>query len=105
MTTSSPKTVELNKKSVVVLFTVGAIMLVAPLSTVLFENSNCKADSYSCVHSEDYRYLVSAFPYVMLGGGVLIAFNMKRVSDYLNPPEDEREEGDLDDSTASYSGR
>lgn len=80
-------------------------MLVAPLSTVLYENSNCKTDSYSCIHSKDYGYLVSSFPYVMLGGGLLIGFNMKRISDTLNshsPNENEEEEED-DDSVASVS--
>ena len=98
MNASTPKIVELNKRSVAVLFTVGAIMLVAPLSTVLLENSACKADVFSCDHSRDYGYLVASFPYVMLGGGVLIAYNMKKVSDFVNSSVDE-EIGEEDDSS------
>lgn len=93
---------ELTSKYVVLLFTVGVIMLVAPVGTVLSENSMCKANLPSCNHTDAYRYLVSAFPYIMLGGGVLIAYNMKRISDQINSQsqdesdKSEREEGDSD---------
>jgi hypothetical protein len=99
------ESVELSKRSVVILFTVGAIMLAAPVGTVLSENSACRTDTSSCIHSEAYRYLVSSFPYVMLGGGILIAYNMKRISDSINSPalDDEDEEGEDDGSLASYS--
>jgi hypothetical protein len=105
MSASNPRTAipEVNKKSVVILFAVGAIMLVAPLSTVLSENSSCKADAASCIHSEDYRYLVSAFPYIMLGGGVLIAYNMKRISDAINSSSVDDENEEDDESLASQS--
>ncbi|HYB03598.1 MAG TPA: hypothetical protein VED17_03990 [Nitrososphaerales archaeon] len=100
--TPPTKRQELSRKSMVILFTVGAIMLAAPLGTVLSESAICKSDASSCIHSEDYGYLVSAFPYIMLGGGVLIGFNMKRISDAINAPvEDESDEG-ADDGTLSY---
>jgi hypothetical protein len=94
---------ELTRKSVVILFAVGAILLAAPLGTVLTEYSICRSDSSACIHSEDYRYLVSAFPYIMLAGGILIAYNMKRISDSINRPLDEGEEGTDDESLTSYS--
>lgn len=100
----NPRFQEPTRKSVVLLFTVGALMLVAPLSTVLIENSACRSNVLDCNHSDYYRYLVSAFPYVMLFGGALIAFNMKRISDYTNARaaiEDEEEEDD-DGSLSSY---
>jgi hypothetical protein len=78
-------------------------MLVAPLSTVLSENSICKADTASCIHSVDYRYLVSAFPYVMLGGGIVIAYNMKRISDAINSSSLDDEGEEDEGSLASYS--
>ena len=75
-------------------------MLVAPVGTVLSESSMCRADSASCIHSEVYRYLVSAFPYIMLGGGLLIGYNMKRISDSLNASaRDESEEGRNDEGS------
>jgi len=99
------KSAELNTKSVIILFAVGAIMLVAPLGTVLSENSICRSNASSCDHSDVYRYLVSSFPYVMLGGGVLIGYNMKRVSDSINSHslDDKNKEGENGDSLASYS--
>lgn len=89
---------ELTRKSVALLFAVGAIMLVAPVGTVLSESSICRADALSCNHTEAYRYLVSAFPYIMLAGGIVIAYNMKRISDHINSSsrdddESEREDG------------
>jgi hypothetical protein len=102
--TPSTKKIELSKRSVLILFAVGAIMLVVPLGTVLSENAICKSDTSSCIHSEDYGYLVSAFPYIMLGGGVLIGFNMKRISDAINAPvEDESDEEADDESLSSYT--
>jgi hypothetical protein len=91
-----PSPVEVSRKSVIILFTVGAILLVAPVGTVLSENSICRADAASCIHSEAYGYLVSAFPYVMLGGGILIGYNMKRISDAANIPQIDEESEDDD---------
>lgn len=100
-----PGNTELSRKSMVILFTVGAIMLVAPVGTVLSENSACRVDSSSCIHSESYGYLVSSFPYVMVGGGLLIGYNMKRISDAMNAPlpDDEGEGREDDGSLASFS--
>jgi hypothetical protein len=76
-------------------------MLVVPLSTVVSENSACRADASSCNHTAEYRYLVSAFPYVMLGGGVVIAYNMKRISDHAAHIAEEDEDDDSG-ALASY---
>jgi hypothetical protein len=59
-------------------------MLVIPVGTVLTENSICRASASACNHTDAYRYLVSSFPYVMLSGGLLIGYNMKRISDAMN---------------------
>jgi hypothetical protein len=95
------RNVEITRKSMVVLFTVGAILLVVPVGTVLSENSICSANPSSCIRSDSYRYLVSAFPYLMLGGGILIAYNMKRISDSISAKEIDEEENE-DDGTFSY---
>ncbi len=78
-------------------------MLVAPLGTILSENSICRADASSCIRSEAYGYVVASFPYIMLGGGVLIGYNMKRVSDSINSSglDGENEEEDEGGSLAS----
>ncbi len=101
--TPATQKIELSRKSVVILFAVGAIMLAVPLGTVLSQNAICKSDTSSCFHSKDYGYLVSAFPYIMLGGGVLIGFNMKRISDAVNAPVEDESEGADDESLSSYS--
>jgi len=98
---SSPRNAELNKKSLVILFTIGAIMLVVPVGTVLSENSICRSDAAACNHSAEYRYLVSAFPYIMLGGGILIGYNMKKISDHINA-EDFDDKGDEEDRSGSH---
>ena len=49
--------IELTRRSIVVLFSVGALMLVIPVGVVLSENSICRANPSSCIHSDAYRYL------------------------------------------------
>jgi len=66
-------------------------MLVVPLGTVLAENSICRSNAAACIHSDEYRYLVSLFPYIMIGGGLLIGYNMKRISDSINKEESDGE--------------
>ncbi len=94
--------IELTRKSIVVLFSVGALMLVIPVGVVLSESSICRANASACIHSDAYRYLVSAFPYIMITGGLLIGYNMKRVSDSINS-ENLDDEAEDDESPASNS--
>ncbi|MFI5421882.1 MAG: hypothetical protein ACHQ1H_13015 [Nitrososphaerales archaeon] len=82
---------EITRRGVILLFVIGSLMLVIPLGTVLAENSACRGNSAECIHSEAYRYLVSSFPYVMIGGGLLIGYNMKRISDSINAEEEDEE--------------
>ena len=86
--------VELSRRSIVIFFSVGALMLVIPVGVVLSENSACKASPADCNRTDAYRYLVSAFPYIMIAGGLLIGYNMKRISDSMN-------EENLDDETGN----
>jgi hypothetical protein len=94
--------VELTKRSIAIFFSVGALLLVIPVGVVLSENSACRANASACIHSDAYRYLVSAFPYIMIGGGLLIGYNMKRISDSINLHnlEDETED---EESSSSFS--
>jgi hypothetical protein len=99
-----PKARELTRKSVIIFFAIGAVLLAVPVGAVLTENALCRVDTVSCIHTGDYRFLISTFPYVMLGGGVLIAFNMKRISDSINAPDnDENEEGSDDGPLTSLT--
>ena len=94
--------VESTRRSIVLLFSVGALMLVIPVVVVLSEYSDCRANVSACIHSDAYRYLVSAFPYIMIGGGLLIGYNMKRISDAINS-ENHDNETENDGPTASNS--
>ncbi|MFI5420420.1 MAG: hypothetical protein ACHQ1H_05590 [Nitrososphaerales archaeon] len=88
---AATKRPENTRRGVILLFAIGSLMLVIPLGTVLAENSVCRANSLECIHSEAYRYLVSSFPYLMIGGGLLIGYNMKRISDSINAEEEDEE--------------
>jgi len=94
--------VELTRRSIVMLFSVGALMLVIPVVVVISENSACRANASACIHSDAYRYLVSAFPYIMIGGGLLIGYNMKRISDAIDS-ENRGDETEGDGSPSSNS--
>jgi hypothetical protein len=88
---ASTKRPEITRRGVILLFAIGSLMLVIPLGIVLAENSTCGANPTECIHSEAYRYLVSSFPYIMIGGGLLIAYNMKKISDSINAEEADEE--------------
>jgi len=88
---TATKRPEITRRGVVLLFAIGSLMLVVPLGTILTENSMCKANPTSCINTQSYRYLVSAFPYIMIAGGLMIAYNMKRISDSINYEEPESE--------------
>jgi hypothetical protein len=92
---TATKRPEVTRRDVILLFAIGSLMLVIPLGTILTENSMCRANASSCINSESYRYLVSSFPYVMIAGGLLIGYNMKRISDSINY-DDQDEEADPD---------
>ncbi len=62
-------------------------MLVAPLGVVLSAANVCKSNPAPCVNSIAYKDSVTFLPYVMIGGGVMIAYNMKRISDSLGGSE------------------
>jgi hypothetical protein len=91
---TTTKRPEITRRGVILLFAIGSLMLVVPLGTILTENSMCKSSPAACIDSQSYRYLVSAFPYIMIAGGLLIAYNMKRISDSINYEDDEEAERD-----------
>ena len=88
---TATKRPEVTRRGVIVLFALGSLMLVIPFGTIVTENSMCRANAASCIHSDSYRYLVSSFPYVMIAGGLLIGYNMKRISDTINYEEHDEE--------------
>ena len=87
---------EPSRRSIFILFAVGSCLLVIPLAVVLSANYFCRIEGV-CHPTEDYRIEVSAFPYVMIGGGIIIGYNMKRISDAAR--YDEERDGDGGSST------
>jgi hypothetical protein len=77
----------------ITVFVLGAVLLFVPLILVVgFSSIACNVGTSSCIPFL-YKMLFPALPYVMIVGGVLIGYNMKRISDSLLP-EDE-DEGEL----------
>jgi hypothetical protein len=89
-----------SRKSIIALFAVGSLMLVIPLAVVLGSVQLCRSDTTTCFRSEPVRVIFTAFPYVMIGGGVLVGYNMKRVSDSItyDPKRDAADEEDGDNT-------
>jgi hypothetical protein len=75
-----------SSRSLKIAFSVGAIMLVLPLALVVSSSPSCTPGSV-CSKSNVYRFGYTLFPYIMIAGGVIIGYNMKRLSDSLRPSE------------------
>ena len=82
------------KRSVFLLFILGGLMVTLPLILMLnWSSSTCSVTVHNfCRGSQLYRTSASVLPYVMLAGGAVVGYNMKRVYDLANP----RGEGDGD---------
>lgn len=85
-----------SRDSIVALFVAGALLLVVPLFFVLsFGAQPCgqpRPLGASCSLPALYKGVVSILPYVMIIGGVLIAYNFKRISDSLLPRDEDESE-------------
>ena len=92
-----------SRRSIILLFTIGSFLLIIPLSVVLIETPMCRASSAACNTSETYKLAVSAFPYVMIGGGMLIGYNMKRISDSMRYDERDGDASDEDGGDTALS--
>jgi hypothetical protein len=54
-----------------------------------------------CGSSQFYKTSVNILPYMMLAGGAIIGYNMKRVYDLANPGSDGDEENEDYDKSSS----
>jgi hypothetical protein len=84
-----------SRRSLTIFFVVGAVLLVSPLLTVMLWNPDpaCQASpargNFCTASNELYNRTISFLPFVMLIGGVIIAFNMKRIADSSRPATEE----------------
>jgi hypothetical protein len=72
----------------------GAVLLIVPVALIsVWGSQNCTtspAASY-CIPSKDFKVAIDFLPFLMLIGGILIGYKMKKISDSLLPPPDEEE--------------
>lgn len=89
-----------NKNSVLIFFMTGFLLLIIPLVLMLFWNEiGCATEvlghstlSSYCPSIGIFKSADSFFPFLMVIGGVLVGYNLKRISDsFLPPPEDDEE--------------
>ncbi len=91
------------RASTVAYFAVGGLLLVLPLLLILTWGSSSCTQGFNvpiyCVSRSEFKFSASFLPFVMLMGGVMIAYKMKSISDSLKPPDEEdgaNDERDLD---------
>ncbi|MHB8568211.1 MAG: hypothetical protein ACYC7D_09130 [Nitrososphaerales archaeon] len=85
------------------LFVIGGLLLVSPLLIVVnWPSKGCESSNPSyCSVSPFYRTAVTILPYFMIIGGVIIGYNMKRISDSINSKSQEEEESGEDSGDVS----
>ena len=95
---------QLRLSSVLPLFIVGGLLIAVPLVLVIDWSSNACSFTvkYFCRSSQLYRTGSEILPYVMLAGGAIVGYNMKRTYDLANPASDDEGEKDGDDETARF---
>jgi hypothetical protein len=79
------------------LFSVGLLLLIVPITVVFFQGYTCTAKSYFCFGIRANKTIDALFPYVMLLGGLLVGYGMKRLAD-LKQEEAKEQEGSSDAS-------
>jgi len=86
-----------SKGSIFVFFIIGGLLVGLPLILVLtWSSTPCRgAVQVFCLGSHLYRMSVLIFPYVMLSGGAIIGYNMKRISDMIFASQEEEEDSGL----------
>lgn len=61
----------------------GLILLLSPVVLVVFQSSNCSSEKTLCFAENVNKYVDTFFPYLMLSGGLFIAFGMRKIADSL----------------------
>lgn len=96
-----------NSRSVIIFFVSGLVLLLVPLTLILvWSGPACglaegQKSGEFCPTHQLFDTFVSLFPFLMVIGGVLIGYNLKRISDSLLPPkeaDDGEDDGEEDPS-------
>ena len=82
-----------SKQSIYVLFTIGCIMIGLPLLLVLdWSSTTCKGAAQTfCAGSKLFKESTTVLPYVMLAGGAVMAYCMKKISERIFAIDDEED--------------
>jgi hypothetical protein len=92
------------RNSVIGFFVVGGMLLVIPFTLVMVWGSSICSPAQTlsagpplyCPSPVVFKSFISFFPFLMVIGGVLIGYNLKRISDSLLPPKEERDEANTE---------
>jgi hypothetical protein len=107
----------LDKNSIIRFFVVGFALMIIPVVLILFWNHlGCFSQSLEhsvvsnyCLPGNLDKNMEALLPFIMVVGGVLVGYNIKRISDSnVPPPEDLEEEeseneGDNETDQVNYS--
>jgi low affinity Fe/Cu permease len=91
------------KNNTLASFAIGAALLVVPLILILVWGSSACMQTFApsyCISTKTFMTVSSFLPFVMLVGGVLIGYRMKKIADSLTPRDEPDEESHND---ASFS--
>lgn len=61
----------------------GLVLLISPVVVVMFQSSACNPEQASCFGDSVNKYVDTFFPYLMLSGGLFIAYSMRKMADSL----------------------
>jgi len=104
---SHPKRGELTRRSILLFFLIGGVLLVVPLVIVFsWDPRTCTSTpvGLSCKVPSVYAATVRFLPFVMILGGVIVAFNLKRISDSMRLHEEEEESESGEEEGSSREG-
>jgi hypothetical protein len=83
-----------SRGSIVTFFVVGSLMIAGPLALMLnWPSVGCSSQltQGACRGPQLYKTSITILPYVMLAGGAIVVYNMKRVSDSISAEGDDPE--------------
>lgn len=70
----------------------GIILLISPIAIAVIQESACTGSQTYCLGNTINGYVDTFLPYLMLSGGLFIAYSMKKIADsHRAEPEDEVE--------------
>ncbi len=90
----------IDRRSILRFFVIGFCLMLIPLAMILFWNQmGCYAQilghaavSHYCLPGNLDKSMELFLPFIMIVGGAMVGYNLKRISDSNLPPPDDKEE-------------